>query len=105
MVKKRIALLIVLLLFCGCIPNFSRSAENSAESCTIGEELRVRTLAEADGQAEQDDEAQEDADGAEQDARRADKKETASRAGTEHSGRRTVTTADRTQAQAARTAD
>ncbi|MFQ9991578.1 stage II sporulation protein R [Ruthenibacterium lactatiformans] len=54
---------------------------------------------------EQDDEAQEEADGAEQDARRADKKETASRAGTEHSGGRTVTTADRTQAQAARTAD
>ena len=65
----------------------------------------VRTLAEADGQAEQDDEAQEEPDGAEQDARRADKKETASRAGTEHSGGRTVTTADRTQAQAARTAD
>ena len=65
----------------------------------------VRTLAEADGQAEQDDEAQEEADGAEQDVRRADKKETASRAGTEHSGGRTVTTADRTQAQAARTAD
>ena len=65
----------------------------------------VRTLAEADGQAEQDDEAQEEADGADQDVRRADKKETASRAGTEHSGGRTVTTADRTQAQAARTAD
>ena len=65
----------------------------------------VRTMAEADGQAEQDDEAQEEPDGAEQDARRADKKETASRAGTEHSGGRTVTTADRTQAQAARTAD
>ena len=65
----------------------------------------VRTLAEADGQAEQDDEAQEEPDGAEQDARRADKKETASRAGTEHSGGRTVTTADRTQAQAARTED
>lgn len=65
----------------------------------------VRTLAEADGQAEQDDEAQEEPDGAEQDARRADKKENASRAGTEHSGGRTVTTADRTQAQAARTAD
>lgn len=65
----------------------------------------VRTLAEADGQAEQDDEAQEEADGAERDARRADKKETASRAGTEHSGGRTVTTADRTQAQAARTVD
>ena len=65
----------------------------------------VRTLAEADGQAEQDDEAQEEADGAEQDVRRADKKENASRAGTEHSGGRTVTTADRTQAQAARTAD
>ena len=63
------------------------------------------TLAEADGQAEQDDEAQEEADGAEQDVRRADKKENASRAGTEHSGGRTVTTADRTQAQAARTAD
>ena len=65
----------------------------------------VRTLAEADGQAEQDDEAQEEADGAEQDVRRADKKENASRAGTEHSGGRTVTTADRTQAQAARTED
>ena len=65
----------------------------------------VRTLAEADGQAEQDDEAQEEADGAEQDVRRADKKENASRAGTEHSGGRTVTTADRTQAQAARTVD
>ena len=52
----------------------------------------VRTLAEADGQAEQG-------------ARRTDKKEAASRAGTEHSGGRTVTTADRTQAQAARTAD
>ncbi len=65
----------------------------------------VRTLAEADGQAEQDDGAQVEPDGAEQDARRADKKETASRAGTEHSGGRTVTTADRTQAQAARTAD
>ena len=65
----------------------------------------VRTMAEADGQAEQDDEAQEEADGAEQDARRADKKENASRAGTEHSGGRTVTTADRTQAQAARTED
>lgn len=36
----------------------------------------VRTLAEADGQAEQDDEAQEEADGAEQDVRRADKKRT-----------------------------
>lgn len=65
----------------------------------------VRTMAEADGQAEQDDEAQEEADGAEQDAQRADKKENASRAGTEHSGGRTVTTADRTQAQAARTED
>ena len=43
--------------------------------------------------------------GGEQAGRRADKKETASRAGTEHSGGRTVTTADRTQAQAARTAD